>query len=70
MKNLFNKAKVREKREVFSNCLVCKKEFQPDPRNKKRGWGLFCSKSCSSTWREKKKDKGDIRDYRLNQLGI
>ena len=46
MKNLFNKAKIREKREVFSNCLVCKKEFKPDVSNKNRGWGLFCSKSC------------------------
>jgi len=70
MKNLFNKAKIREKREVFSNCLVCKKEFKPDVSNKNRGWGLFCSKSCSAIWREKKKNKSDIRDYKINQLGI
>lgn len=69
-KNLFKKAKSKEKREVYSNCLICHEEFKPDPRNKKRGWGLFCSKSCSAKWRKKKKGKIDIRDYKLNQLGL
>lgn len=68
--NLFKKAKIKENREIFSNCHVCNIEFKPDSRNKKRGWGLFCSKSCSSKWREKKKDKSDIRDFNLKKLGI
>jgi hypothetical protein len=68
--NIFKKAKIREGREVFSNCHICKTEFKPDSRNKNRGWGLFCSKSCSAKWREKVKDKSDIRDYNLKRLGI
>lgn len=68
--NLFSKAKVKESRELFSNCYICKKEFKPDSRNKNRGWGLFCSKSCAAKWREKKKDVSEERDFKLNKLGI
>jgi hypothetical protein len=68
--NLFNKAKIKENRELFSNCYVCRKEFKPDVRNKNRGWGLFCSKSCSAKWREKKKNSSEERDYKLSKLGI
>lgn len=68
--NIFKKAKLRESRKVFSNCHQCGNEFEPDKRNTNRGWGLFCSKSCSAKFRNKKKTKADIRDYKLKQLNI
>lgn len=68
--NIFKKAKLKEKKESFSRCHYCKSEFKPDSRNVKRGWGLFCSKSCSTRWRNKKKTKSDIRDYNIRRLGI
>jgi hypothetical protein len=68
--SLFKKAKIKEKREVFSNCHVCNKEFTPDKRNTNRGWGLFCSKSCATIWRNKEKTKSDLRDYNLKKIGI
>lgn len=36
-------------------CDVCKKEYNADERNIKRGWGLCCSKSCAAKKREKAK---------------
>lgn len=33
-------------------CDVCKKTYEADERNIKRGWGLCCSKSCAATKRE------------------
>lgn len=36
-------------------CDNCKKEYDADPRNVKRGWGLCCSKSCAAQKREKSK---------------
>lgn len=68
--NLFRKAKIKENREIFSNCHVCNSEFKPDSRNTKRGWGLFCSKSCATRWRNQLKTKSDIRDYHIKRLGI
>lgn len=68
--NIFKRAKIKENREVFSNCYICGEEFKPDNRNVKRGWGLFCSKSCASKWREKSKTKSEIRDFKLKRLGI
>lgn len=48
--NLFNKAK--ESKELQDKgkkkCFHCNKDFLPDKRNLNRGWGLFCSKSCST----------------------
>lgn len=35
------------------NCDNCKKEYEADERNIKRGWGLCCSKSCAASKREK-----------------
>ena len=37
------------------NCDNCGKEYEADPRNLKRGWGLCCSKSCAASKREKSK---------------
>ena len=34
-------------------CDVCKKTYNADSRNLKRGWGLCCSKSCAA---KKKRD--------------
>lgn len=70
MKDLFKKAKASEKKEKFSKCHSCNSEFIPDERNKKRGWGMFCSKSCSTRWRNKKKTKSEKRDYNLKRIGI
>ncbi len=33
-------------------CDFCKKEYNADNRNVKRGWGLCCSKSCAASKRE------------------
>lgn len=68
--NLFRKAKIKENREIFSNCHVCNSEFKPDSRNTKRGWGLFCSKSCATRWRNQPKTTSDLRDYNIKRLGI
>lgn len=37
------------------NCDNCGNEYNADPRNLKRGWGLCCSKSCAASKREKSK---------------
>lgn len=34
------------------NCDHCGAEYEGDPRNLKRGWGLCCSKSCAAKKRE------------------
>jgi hypothetical protein len=70
IKNLFNDAKENEVNHDLSTCFICGKEFTPDKRNLRRGWGMFCSKSCSTKWRNSKKGKAELRDYRLKQLGI
>jgi hypothetical protein len=68
--NLFDKARINSKKEINSKCFICEKVFIPDPRNTNRGWGLFCSKSCSTKWRNKSKTKIDLRNYNLKKLGI
>jgi hypothetical protein len=71
--NLFNKAK---ERKINKSCQNCNAEFTPDNRNVKRGWGLYCSKSCAVTHRNrlagmsKSQLTQETRDIRLNQLGI
>lgn len=73
--NLFTKAKVIEKTKK-SLCLHCNSVFVPDKRNLNRGWGLFCSKSCSAAHkmrvnRMSKADKMiEDREKKLRQLGI
>lgn len=68
--NIFDKAILNAKKQTNSNCYICNKEFKPDNRNIKRGWGLFCSKSCSTIWRNKEKTTAMLRDYSLRKLGI
>jgi hypothetical protein len=65
--NLFNKAKNKSDKV---ECYLCETPFKPDQRNVKRGWGIFCSKSCSSKFREKTKTKSELRDFKLRKLGI
>lgn len=71
--NLFKKAKDNPDKHL---CQSCGRDFKPDNRNLKRGWGLFCSKSCSSKWRTKISNLSkseyttEVRDYRLRQLGL
>ncbi len=66
--NIFQKAIIASKAKNI--CFVCEAEFLSDKRNKKRGWGLFCSKSCSAKWRNKKKTTQEIRGYNIARLGI
>ena len=72
--NLFDKAKLTKDAKPL--CLYCTKPYQPDKRNQDRGWGLFCSKSCAITWRNKtstasKSDRIIMeREKKLKQLDI
>ena len=53
------------------NCDNCKKEYEADERNLKRGWGLTCSKSCAASKREKsKKGYNHERVRRNNALRV
>ena len=71
--NLFEKAKLKKEKYL---CIRCGKVFEPDKRNLKRGWGLYCSKKCSINHihelRVMTKDdyKIELRNKRLAQLGI
>jgi hypothetical protein len=50
--NVFNKAKARAKNEKKTlDCIMCGKEFVPYRGSLERGWGRFCSKSCSAEFR-------------------
>ena len=72
--NLFDKAK--NKKTNGKCCHNCGKEFKPDKRNVARGWGLYCSKSCAATFKNKLKLMPkrelvrELRDIKLSQLGI
>jgi hypothetical protein len=72
--NLFEKAKLYQNNKYL--CTYCNKPYIPDNRNIKRGWGLFCSKSCSANYKVKLKSLNssarltETRDYKLKQLGI
>lgn len=72
--NLFEKAKTQQNNKYL--CTCCNKPYVPDNRNLQRGWGLFCSKSCSAKFKVRLKSLksseriAEIRDYKLKQLGI
>lgn len=70
--NLFQKSK--QVKQSPQNCLICNLEFYPKKSDLERGWGLFCSKNCSTKWRNlikyKKVTKQQIREYKLRKLGI
>ena len=73
--NIFEKAK-KNQDNGSSNCFHCNSIFYPDKRNLNRGWGLFCSKSCSQSHLNKLKRvskserKQILRDKKLRQIGI
>jgi hypothetical protein len=71
--NLFQKAQKLQKTQS-TNCLICNSEFEPKLSDLERGWGMFCSKNCSSSWRNKVKykkvTKQEIREYKIRKLGI
>lgn len=50
------------------HCDYCKKRYEADSRNIKRGWGLCCSKSCAAHKREKSKPTYDPLTVHLNNL--
>lgn len=39
---------------VDRKCAWCRKPFQARAADVKRGWGLFCSKSCKASKQEKR----------------
>jgi len=76
MSNLFNKAKSSESRQSKVDCLNCGNLFTPDKRNVNRGWGLYCSKSCSVQKRNELKNLNKFdkireeRNIKLRKLGL
>lgn len=44
---------------VDRKCQWCKKPFQARSADVKRGWGLFCSKSCKAIKQEKRTGQYD-----------
>jgi hypothetical protein len=74
--NLFLKAKNESYKNGIHLCHLCKEEFKPDKRNLNRGWGLFCSKTCSAIFRLKLQTSSDVerkklqRELNLRKLGI
>lgn len=70
--NLFDKAKQKELKPVLINCLHCNSKFKPDIRNLKRGWSIFCSRSCSTIWSNLKRDgllkKSYIRERKIRSI--
>ena len=49
-------------------CDVCKKIYNADSRNLKRGWSLCCSKSCAAKKREMSKPGYDLNRVLANNL--
>ena len=43
---------------MIKNCSKCNKEFKTNPSSIKRGWGKFCSISCSNSTRKIPKEVG------------
>lgn len=50
------------------NCDNCGNEYNADPKNLKRGWGLCCSKSCAASKREKTKPGYDPERVKANNI--
>ena len=74
--NIFENAKNNERHSNERVCLFCEKHFIADSRNLKRGWGIFCSKSCSQRNINHLRSlnpldrKLELRNKKLTQLGI
>lgn len=65
--NLFLKAK----KVVIDNkhkCYNCGSKFTPARGSIKRGWGMFCSRSCASKWasKEKSTDNNSVEMFPAN----
>ena len=41
---------------VWINCEQCGEPKEVEARDRKRGWGRFCGKSCASKWWSEQKD--------------
>lgn len=56
--------------KIKRNCdnNSCKKEYEADENNLKRGWGLCCSKSCSAQKREKSKPNYNPKRVEANNI--
>lgn len=73
--NLFEKSKLLQDKGI-KECFFCGNAFIPDKRNLNRGWGLFCSKSCSTKnlnslfGMSQNERKQYLREKKLRQLGI
>ncbi len=52
---------------IDRKCKCCKKDFKARAADVKRGWGLYCSKSCKAKVQEKK--NGQYKAY-LNGRGV
>jgi len=48
---------------VLRKCKNCGKTFQPDPRNVKKGRGIFCSRECFNEYYNKKPKKFAVCQY-------
>lgn len=72
--NLFKQSIIKSKLKHL--CLFCNNPYSPDKRNLNRGWGLFCSKSCSASYKNKlsnmseSEKKVEIRRKKLKQIGL
>ncbi len=53
---------------MIRNCDSCKKLYEADARNLKRGWGLCCSKSCAAKKREQSRPDYDSEVVRKNNI--
>ncbi len=53
---------------IIRNCDNCGTEYNADNRNIKRGWGLYCSKSCAAKKREKKKPNYNAERVKKNNF--
>lgn len=58
----------RNNTKIKRFCDNCKKEYEVDERNYKRGWGLCCSKSCAASKREKSKKGYNPEKVALNNI--
>ena len=41
--------------KVMKECLHCSRDFETNTADIKRGYGKFCTRTCSSKYRETKK---------------
>lgn len=66
--NLFDNPEPNKKN--IDQCYECGSDFKFSPRDRKRGWGYFCSKKCASIYREKYKTESEKRLFKLKKLNL